>query len=208
MPMSQPQAIWNWPKMARYTSYVQECSCQYVACEPNIFCQCRDGPAIGSLVLVIACTLLTVLAHDAKQQFQIWDCVFDSLVVCSVSWLNSRGSGRQHSFALDYCEDITQHNEFTSTGSCALCLAGKSAKSMARGGQGLPREMGGDPLDLLDAGTSRKMVKHAAARGTARAAGEEEDDFEQADDGKMIIRVLTRFEPVLCVQLLACLHEK
>lgn len=75
-----------------------------------------------------------------------------------------------------------------------MCLAGKSAKSMARGGQGLPREMGGDPLDLLDAGTSRKMVKHAAARGKkgAGAAAEEEDDFEQADDGKMIIRVLTQ----------------
>lgn len=61
---------------------------------------------------------------------------------------------------------------------------------MARGVQGLPREMGGDPLDLLDAGTSRKMVKHAAARGTAGGAAEEEDDdFEQGDDGKMIVRV-------------------
>lgn len=61
---------------------------------------------------------------------------------------------------------------------------------MARGGQGLPREVGGDPLDLLDAGTSRKMVKHAAARGTAGGAAEEEDDdFEQGDDGKMIVRV-------------------
>ena len=69
--------------------------------------------------------------------------------------------------------------------------AGKSVKSMARGGQGLPREMGGDPLDLLDAGTSRKMVKHAAARATAAAgpAPEEEDEFEHADNGKMIIRV-------------------
>ena len=70
--------------------------------------------------------------------------------------------------------------------------AGKSAKSMARGRQGLPREMGGDPLDLLDAGTSRKMVKHAAAARGAAAAGparEEEDEFEHADDGKMIIRV-------------------
>ena len=75
-----------------------------------------------------------------------------------------------------------------------LCnAAGKSAKSLARGGKGLPREVGGDPLDLLDAGTSRKMVKHAAAaaRGTAAAgpAPEEEDEFEHADDGKMIIRV-------------------
>lgn len=64
---------------------------------------------------------------------------------------------------------------------------------MARGGQGLPREMGGNPLDLLDAGTSRKMVKHAAAAQGAAAAGgpahEEEDEFEHADDGKMIIRV-------------------
>lgn len=72
--------------------------------------------------------------------------------------------------------------------------AGKSVKSMARGGQGLPRERGGDPLDLLDAGTSRKMVKHAAARGAAAAAAagpaaQEDDEFEQADDGKMIIRV-------------------
>ncbi|KAL3148459.1 hypothetical protein ABBQ38_013906 [Trebouxia sp. C0009 RCD-2024] len=71
--------------------------------------------------------------------------------------------------------------------------AGKSVKSMARGGQGLPRERGGDPLDLLDAGTSRKMVKHAAARGAAAAAAagpaaQEDDEFEQADDGKMIIR--------------------
>ena len=62
---------------------------------------------------------------------------------------------------------------------------------MARGGKGLPQERGGDPLDLLDAGTSRKMVKHAAARGTVGpAAQEEEEDFERADDGKMIIRVL------------------
>lgn len=71
-------------------------------------------------------------------------------------------------------------------------VAGKSVKSMARGGQGLPRERGGDPLDLLDAGTSRKMVKHAAARGAAAAsaaAGPEDDEFERADDGKMIIRV-------------------
>lgn len=63
---------------------------------------------------------------------------------------------------------------------------------MARGGQGLPREKGGDPLDLLDAGTSRKMVKHAAAARGAAAAGpasQEEDEFERADDGKMIIRV-------------------
>lgn len=71
--------------------------------------------------------------------------------------------------------------------------AGKSAKSLARGGKGLPREVGGDPLDLLDAGTSRKMVKHAAAaaQGTAAAgpAPEDEDEFEHADDGKMIIRV-------------------
>ena len=76
-------------------------------------------------------------------------------------------------------------------GTC-IADAGKSAKSMARGGQGLPREMGGDPLDLLDAGTSRKMVKHAAAARGAAAAGpahEEEDEFEHADDGKMIIRV-------------------
>ena len=76
----------------------------------------------------------------------------------------------------------------------ATCIAdvGRSAKSMARGGQGLPRERGGDPLDLLDAGTSRKLVKHAAAaRGVAAAgpAHEEEDEFEHADDGKMIIRV-------------------
>ena len=62
---------------------------------------------------------------------------------------------------------------------------------MARGGKGLPQERGGDPLNLLDAGTSCKMVKHAAARGTAGpAAQEEEEDFEHADDGKMIIRVL------------------
>ncbi len=81
--------------------------------------------------------------------------------------------------------------------------AGKSVKSMARGGQGLPREKGGEPLDLLDAGTSRKMVKHAAARGAAAAAAaagpasQEEDEFERADDGKMIIRVCK----------LPCFHE-
>ncbi|KAL0054199.1 hypothetical protein WJX82_005285 [Trebouxia sp. C0006] len=66
--------------------------------------------------------------------------------------------------------------------------AGKSAKSMARGGKGLPREMEGNPLDLLDAGTSRKMVKHAAARGAAAASAEEEDDFEHGDDGKIIVQ--------------------
>ena len=60
---------------------------------------------------------------------------------------------------------------------------------MARGGKGLPREMEGNPLDLLDAGTSRKMVKHAAARGAAAASAEEEDDFEHGDDGKIIVRV-------------------
>ena len=61
---------------------------------------------------------------------------------------------------------------------------------MARGGKGLPREMEGNPLDLLDAGTSRKMVKHAAARTAAAAApAEEEDDFEHGDDGKIIVKV-------------------
>ncbi len=74
-------------------------------------------------------------------------------------------------------------------GNWACCTAGKSVKSMARGGKGLPREMEGNPLDLLDAGTSRKMVKHAAARGAAAAPAEEEEDFEHGDDGKIIVRV-------------------
>ena len=74
-------------------------------------------------------------------------------------------------------------------GNWACCTAGKSVKSMARGGKGLPREMEGYPLDLLDAGTSRKMVKHAAARGAAAAPAEEEDDFEHGDDGRIIVRV-------------------
>ncbi|DBA66455.1 TPA: hypothetical protein ACH3X2_002431 [Trebouxia sp. C0005] len=66
--------------------------------------------------------------------------------------------------------------------------AGKSAKSIARGGKGLPREIEGNPLDLLDAGTSRKMVKHAAARGAPAAPAEEEDDFEHEADGKIIVK--------------------
>lgn len=69
------------------------------------------------------------------------------------------------------------------------CTAGKSAKSIARGGKGLPREIEGNPLDLLDAGTSRKMVKHAAARGAPAAPAEEEDDFEHEADGKIIVKV-------------------
>ena len=63
---------------------------------------------------------------------------------------------------------------------------------MARGGKGsLPREVGGDPLDLLDAGTSRKMVRHAAAKGPAGAgaAADADIDFEEGDDGKIIVKV-------------------
>jgi len=71
---------------------------------------------------------------------------------------------------------------------------------MAEGGKGLPREMGGNPLDLLDAGTSRKMVKHAAARGAAGAPAEEGDDFEHGDDGKIIVRV--------CSFCIACACER
>ena len=79
--------------------------------------------------------------------------------------------------------------------------AGKSGKTMARGGQGrgqaLPREMAGEPLDLLDAGTSRKLVKHAAARhapsAAAAGAGDDQDDFEHGADGKIIVRVWQRF---------------
>ena len=85
-------------------------------------------------------------------------------------------------------------------GNWAWCIAGKSVKSMARGGKGLPREMEGNPLDLLDAGTSRKMVKHAAARGAAGAPVEEEDDFEHGDDGKIIVRV--------CSFCIACACER
>ena len=85
-------------------------------------------------------------------------------------------------------------------GNWACCTAGKSAKSMARGGKGLPREMEGNPLDLLDAGTSRKMVKHAAARGAAAASAEEEDDFEHGDDGKIIVQVCS-----FCI-VCACEH--
>ncbi len=85
-------------------------------------------------------------------------------------------------------------------GNWAWCIAGKSVKSMARGGKGLPREMEGNPLDLLDAGTSRKMVKHAAARGAAAAPAEEEDDFEHGDDGKIIVRV--------CSFCIACACEQ
>ncbi len=86
-------------------------------------------------------------------------------------------------------------------GKWACCTAGKSAKSMARGGKGLPREMEGNPLDLLDAGTSRKMVKHAAARGAAAVApAEEEDDFEHGDDGRMIVRVCSFCIECACEQ--------
>ena len=90
----------------------------------------------------------------------------------------------------------------------AWCTAGKSVKSIARGGKGLPREMEGNPLDLLDAGTSRKMVKHAAARGAAAAPAEEEDDFEHGDDGKIIVRVcVPSVLPVHVSKLVLCLKS-
>lgn len=60
---------------------------------------------------------------------------------------------------------------------------------MAGRAQGLPQEVGGEPLDLLDTRTSRKMVRHAAAaRGTAGTAADAAD-FEQGEDGKLIVKV-------------------
>ena len=70
------------------------------------------------------------------------------------------------------------------------CPAAKSVRSMAQGGRGLPHESGGDPLDLLDAGNSRRMVKHAAAHNVKRPKPDSDDeDFMQDDTGKMIVRV-------------------
>ena len=73
------------------------------------------------------------------------------------------------------------------------CAAGKSVRSMAQGGRGLPQESGGDPLDLLDAGNSRRMVKHAAAHNVKRPKPDsDEEEFMQDDTGKMIVRVRAR----------------
>ena len=64
---------------------------------------------------------------------------------------------------------------------------------MAQGGRGLPQEAGGNPLDLLDAGNSRAMVKRAAKRSTSRATSDDDDsdEFAQNDEGMMIFRVIT-----------------
>lgn len=61
---------------------------------------------------------------------------------------------------------------------------------MAQGGRGLPQEAGGDPLDLLDAGNSRAIVKRATKRSTSKATSDDDsDDFAQTDQGMMIFRV-------------------
>ena len=51
-------------------------------------------------------------------------------------------------------------------------------------------------MDLLDAGTSRKLVRHAAAKAQASGPGAAADadiDFEEGDDGKMIVKVRHAF---------------
>ena len=71
-------------------------------------------------------------------------------------------------------------------------IAGKSVRSMAQGGRGLPQEAGGDPLDLLDAGNSRAMVKRASKQGASKAHSDDDDDdrdFIENDEGMMMIRV-------------------
>lgn len=68
--------------------------------------------------------------------------------------------------------------------------AGKSVRSMPQGARGLPREVGGDPLDLLDAGNSRAMVKRAAKQGARKPNSDAgSDDFMHNDEGMMVIRV-------------------
>lgn len=69
--------------------------------------------------------------------------------------------------------------------------AGKSVRSMAQGGRRLAQEVEGDPLDLLDAGNSRAMVKRAAKQAPRKAIkdGDSDDDFMHNDDGMMVIRV-------------------
>jgi hypothetical protein len=69
--------------------------------------------------------------------------------------------------------------------------AGKGRKGSQRedagAGARLPGGRGGsDPLDLLDAGTSRQLARSAAGVGADNGAA---DDFGRADDGKMIIEV-------------------
>ena len=56
------------------------------------------------------------------------------------------------------------------------------------GGARLPSggRVGGDPIDLLDVGTSRQLARSAAGVG---ADNDKTDDFGRADDGKMIIEV-------------------
>lgn len=77
---------------------------------------------------------------------------------------------------------------------------------MAQGGRGLPQEAGGDPLDLLDAGNSRAMVKRAAKHGASKAHSDDDDDrdFIENDEGMMMIRV----RPLAVTQALSFQSDK
>jgi ribosomal RNA-processing protein 12 len=72
--------------------------------------------------------------------------------------------------------------------------SGGTAAGGGAGGAGRRLPSGGDPLDLLDASTSRRLVRaagKAGARPAGRGRGEEGDDgpeFGRGEGGRMVIR--------------------
>lgn len=71
---------------------------------------------------------------------------------------------------------------------------GRTASSRGGGGRsaalpGLLGSSGLDPVDLLDARTSRQIVRAAASKGGRRQPDNQEDDFKRDKSGRIIIEV-------------------